>query len=151
MMIAHPYCTFNCLSGIRWMYHPDDTHLPADERRRHPQYPNRMKDFEDGAEFFLKLANAKIGKIAIENSQPHGLAMSKLGRYTQKVQPWMFGDPVTKGAYLWLIGLPSLKSTHQKPDVIAAVCHLMPPGKDREKERSRTNQAIANAMAEQWG
>ena len=153
LMIAHPYCTFNCLSGIRWMYHPEDTHLPADQRRRHPGYPNRMDDFEKGAAFFNALMNAPIEKIALENSQPHGLAMSRIGRYTQAVQPWMFGAPVTKGAYLWLRGLPKLVPTHQKTDFdsIRADCHLMPPGPERERERSRTSQAIADAMADQWG
>ena len=29
--------------------------------------------------------------------------------------------------------------------------HMMPPGPDRWKERSRTYQGIADAMAEQWG
>jgi hypothetical protein len=29
--------------------------------------------------------------------------------------------------------------------------HLMPPSPDRWKERSRTYQGIADAMAEQWG
>jgi hypothetical protein len=29
--------------------------------------------------------------------------------------------------------------------------HLMPPGPDRWKERSRTYQGIADAMAQQWG
>ena len=153
MMIGHPYCTFNCLSGIRWMYHPEDTNLPADQRRRHPSYPNRMRDFEEGAAFFNALKNAPIDKVALENSQPHGLAMSKIGRYDQKVQPWMFGDPRTKGAYLWLKGLPHLVPTHKKSDYaeITAECHNMPPGPEREKERSRTSMAIAEAMAEQWG
>ena len=152
-MIAHPYCTFNCLSGIRWLYHPEDTHLPSEQRRRHPAYPNRMDDFEVGARFFNALMNAPISKVALENSQPHGLAMSRIGRYTQIAQPWMFGDPVTKGAYLWLRGLPKLIPTHQKSDFdsIKAACHLMPPGPQRERERSRTSQAIADAMAEQWG
>ena len=153
LMIGHPYCTFNCLSGIRWMYHPEDTHLPAHERRRHPNYPNRMADFEEGAVFFNALKNAPIDKIALENSQPHGLAMSRIGRYTQAVQPWMFGDPRTKGAYLWLKNLPKLVPTHSKSDYerITAECHNMPPGPEREKERSRTSIAIAEAMADQWG
>jgi len=152
-MIAHPYCTFNCLSGIKWMYHPEDTHLPASERRRHPAYPNRMRDFEEGAAFFNFLKNCGIPKIALENSQPHGLAMSHIGRYDQVVQPWMFGDPTTKGAYLWLKGFPKLIPTHKKSDYpeIFADCHRMGPGPDREKERSRTKVCIAEAMAEQWG
>lgn len=153
LLIGHPYCTFNCLSGIRWMYHPEDTHLPAAQRRRHPLYPNRMQDFEQGAEFFNALKSAPIDRICLENSQPHGLAMSRIGRYDQVVQPWMFGEPITKGAYLWLKGLPKLQPTHSKTDYpeILAECHHMPPGPEREKERSRTRQCIADAMAEQWG
>jgi hypothetical protein len=114
MLIGHPYCTYNCLSGIRWMYHPEDTHLPASERRRHPAYPDRMEHFMEGVKFFNELMGAAIPLIALENSQPHGLAMEHIGRYSQIVQPWMFGVPYTKGAALWLKGLPLLVPTHQK-------------------------------------
>lgn len=153
LMIGHPYCTFNTLAGIRWMYHPDDTHLPSFFRRRHPQYPNRMQDFEEGAKFFNTLMAAPIERICIENSQPHGLAMSRIGRYTQVVQPWMFGEPYTKAACLWLKNLPPLVPRTKKRDFprIEAACHLAPPGPEREKERSRTYAGIANAFAEQWG
>lgn len=153
MMIAHPYCTFNCLSGIRWMYHPEDTDLQAHQRRRHPKYPNRMQDFEDGTEFFNKLKNAPIEKIVLENSQPHGLAMERIGRYSQIVQPWMFGSPKTKAAALWIKGLSLLVPTHSKSDYerIDAEAHKMAPGPERERERSRTDPAIAEAFAEQWG
>lgn len=153
LMVAHPYCTFNTLAGIRWMYHPEDTALPPAERRRHPQYPNRMADFLEGVEFFKTLMNAPVPKIGVENSQPHGLAMQHLGRYDQIVQPWMFGEPYTKGAALWLKNLPKLVATHKKSDYpeILAEAHRMSPGPDREKERSRTYRSIANAMAEQWG
>lgn len=152
MMIAHPYCTFNNLAGIRWMYHPDDTHLPASERRRHPNYPNRMVDFLEGVAFFKALMNAPIEKICIENSMPHGLAMSHVGKYDQVIQPWMFGDPYTKAAALWLKGLPKLWPTHKKTDYtqIIAACHNASPGPDRERERSRTYPAIAKAFT-QWG
>lgn len=152
-MIGHPYCTFNTLAGIRWMYHPDDTHLPAEQRRRHPQYPNRMADFLEGVEFFNTLKNAPIPQIALENSQPHGLAMQHIGRYDQIVQPWMFGEPYTKGAALWLKNLPKLVPTHAKSDYerIIPACHFTSPGPERERERSRTYQSIADAMATQWG
>lgn len=153
MLIAHPYCTFNTLAGIRWMYHPEDTLLPPEQRRRHPQYPNRMDDFLEGVAFFNTLKNAPIPKICLENSQPHGLAMQHIGKYTQIVQPWMFGDPYTKGAALWLKGLPPLVPVYGKSDYdrISAACHMASPGPDRERERSRTYPAIARAMAEQWG
>lgn len=155
MMIAHPYCTFNTLAGIRWMYHPEDTHLPAEERRRHPAYPNRMDDFLKGVEFFNALKNCDIPKIVLENSMPHGLAMQHIGKYDQIVQPWMFGSPFTKAAALWIKGVPLLTTTHRKSDYapgeIKAACHLMPPGPNRERERSRTDPAIAEAFALQWG
>lgn len=155
MMIGHPYCTFNNLAGIQWMWHPADTALPENERRRHPRYPNRMKDFLDGVEFFNALKNAPIDKIALENSQPHGLAQRHVGKQNQIVQPWMFGSPFTKGAALWLKGLPPLQPTHKKSDYepgeIKAACHMMAPGPNRERERSRTDPAIAEAFAEQWG
>jgi len=32
-----------------------------------------------------------------------------------------------------------------------ARCHRMPPGPEREKERSRFDPAVAAAMAKQWG
>jgi len=153
MLIGHPYCTFNTLAGIRWMYHPDDTHLPATERRRHPKYPNRMKDFQEGIAFFKALRDSGIPKIALENSKPHGLMTAEVGNYTQCVQPWMFGSPVTKGACWWLYGLPNLIPTHQKTDYqkITPACHFMSPGPNREKERSRTDVFLAKALAEQWG
>ena len=152
MMIAHPYCTFNCLSGIRWMYHPEDTHLKAEHRRRHPAYPDRMDNFLKGAAFFNTLKNAPIKYICLENSKPHGLAMAHIGRYVQILQPWMVGSPHTKGAYLWLKNLPKIKATHKKSDFekIEAACHYMAPGEEREKERSRTNPAIAQAFADNW-
>lgn len=152
-MIAHPYCTYNNLAGIRWMYHPEDTHLPAAERRRHPKWPKRMDDFLAGVEFFNALKNCGIAKIALENSMPHGLAMEYIGRYDQIVQPWMFGSPFTKAAALWLKGFPKLVPTHTKADypAITAACHLMAPGPNRERERSRTDPAIARALAAQWG
>lgn len=155
MMIAHPYCTFNNLAGIRWMYHPEDTHLPAEQRRRHPLYPNRMDDFLCGVEFFNTLKGCGIPKIVLENSMPHGLAMQHIGRYDQIVQPWMFGSPFTKAAALWLKGVAPLVPTHKKsnyaPGEIKAACHMMPPGPNRERERSRTDPAIAAAFASQWG
>jgi hypothetical protein len=112
-----------------------------------------MRDFEEGAEFFNLLKNAPVERICLENSQPHGLAMSRIGRYTQTVQPWMFGEPYTKGACLWLKNLPKLVAKTKKSDFprIEAACHNASPGPDREKERSRTYAGIAQAFAEQWG
>jgi hypothetical protein len=49
-----------------------------------------------------------------------------------------------------LQNLPKLKPTNIVEGREARV-HKMPPSPDRWKNRSRTFQGIANAMAEQWG
>ena len=68
----------------------------------------------------------------------------------QIIQPWQFGHGETKATCLWLHNLPRLKSTEvvegREPRV-----HMMPPGPNRWKERSRTFEGIAEAMGDQWG
>ncbi len=61
----------------------------------------------------------------------------------------MFGHGETKATCLWLKNLPPLVPTNIVPEREQRV-HLMPPGPDRWKERSRTLPGIAAAMAEQW-
>lgn len=62
----------------------------------------------------------------------------------------MFGHGETKATCLWLKNLPPLVPTGivdgREPRV-----HHASPGPDRWKERSRTLQGIADAMATQWG
>jgi len=68
----------------------------------------------------------------------------------QIIQPWQFGHGETKATCLWLKNLPELEPTNIVDGREARV-HLMPPGPDRWKERSRTFQGVADAMADQWG
>ncbi len=68
----------------------------------------------------------------------------------QIIQPWQFGHGETKATCLWLKGLPKLVPTNIVAGREARI-HKMPPGPDRWKERSRTMQGIADAMADQWG
>ena len=62
----------------------------------------------------------------------------------------MFGHGETQATCFWLKNLPLLKPTKyvegREPKV-----WLEPPGPDRWKNRSRTYQGIAEAMAFQWG
>ena len=44
MMIAFPTCTYLTTTGNKWFYHPDDKHLPMEDRRPHPRFPNRRQD-----------------------------------------------------------------------------------------------------------
>ena len=68
----------------------------------------------------------------------------------QIIQPWQFGHGETKATCLWLKNLHKIRPT-QVVDGRDARVHRMPPRPDRWKERSRTYQGIADAMAQQWG
>jgi hypothetical protein len=146
LLIAHPPCTYLSNSGARWLH---DT-----------RYPNRMGDREKAVDFFMKLRNASVDKIAIEN--PVGHLSTAYRKPDQVVQPWMFGDDASKGTCLWLKNLPLLVPTNIiSPTKIVTskgksfdkwwyeTCKL--PLKERAKVRSKTFQGIADAMAEQWG
>jgi hypothetical protein len=131
LMIAHPPCTHLAVSGAR--------HFAAKQEDGRQQ---------EAIEFFLELARAPIPRIAIEN--PVCIMSSIWRKPDQTIQPWMFGHGETKATCLWLKGLPHLVPTNivsgRHPRV-----HLMPPSPDRWKERSRTYEGVAEAMAEQWG
>lgn len=129
LMIAHPPCTHLASSGARWF-----------KFRRVEQW--------EAIDFFLDLAVADIPKICLEN--PVGVMSTYWGKPNQIIQPWQFGHGETKATCLWLDGLPPLKPTNIV-DGREHRIHREPPGPDRWKNRSRTYQGIADAMAEQWG
>ena len=153
-MIAFPPCTHLAVSGAAWF----------EQKRKDGRQ-------QEGIDFFMKIANAPVPRIAIEN--PVGI-MSKLYRKPdQIIQPYYFGDEASKKTCLWLKNLPPLyhnekqnlfddNITHVgKGEVItyesgnrmakwyAELRNL--PKEERSKERSKTFQGIANAMAAQWG
>jgi site-specific DNA-cytosine methylase len=131
LMIAHPPCTDLAVSGARHF-----AEKIADGRQQ------RALDFVQA------LMDAPIEKIAIEN--PISVINSKIRKPDQIIQPWQFGHGETKATCLWLKNLPLLKPT----DIVdgrEARVHKMPPGPNRWKERSRTYEGIAKAMAQQWG
>jgi hypothetical protein len=98
--------------------------------------------------FFMELARSGIRRIALEN--PVSIMSSLWRKPDQIVQPWMFGHGETKATCLWLDGLPGLRPT-KVVDGREARVHRMPPSPTRWKDRSRTFQGIADAMASQWG
>ncbi len=162
MMIAHPPCTYLAVSGARWYYHPDDKHLPVENRRPHPKYPNRLKDREEAINFFIRLANAPIDKIAIEN--PIGIMSTIWRKPDQVVQPFMFGDEARKTTCLWLKNLPYLQPTNivgegeriyfksgksQPLWYSNAFVNAKSP-EERRTLRSKTFPKMAKAMAFQW-
>jgi hypothetical protein len=151
IMIAHPPCTYLAVSGNRWLYHPEDADLPISKRRRHPKYPNRIRQREDAVKVVETLWGQKqISKIAIENPIGRLSTLSGMGKPAQIIQPWMFGHGETKATCLWLKNLPALFPTDLvvgREQRIFRNCG----GKNRQKDRSRTFLGIAIAMATQWG
>ena len=161
MMIAHPPCTYLAVSGARWFYHPEDKHLPYEERRPHPLHPNRKQLQEEALDFIKLLMKAPIEKIAIEN--PVGVISTKIRKPEQIIQPYMFGHSESKKTCLWLKNLQPLQPTNiveEEERVVYASGKSMPrwyadayklPPEERWKVRSATFPGIAKAMAEQWG
>jgi hypothetical protein len=129
LLIAHPPCTHLAVSGSRWF------HLKRAEQA-------------EALAFVQLLLDAPVPRIALEN--PVSVISSRIRKPDQIVQPWQFGHGETKATCLWLNGLPKLVPT----DVVSGRdqrIHKMPPGPNRWRERSRTFQGIADAMAAQWG
>jgi len=131
LMICHPPCTDLAVSGAR--------HFVAKQADGRQQ---RALDF------VRALLDAPVPRIALEN--PVSIISSRIRPASQYIQPWEHGHGETKKTGLWLKGLPLLTPSNVV-DGRANIVHRMPPGPDRWKNRSRTYQGIANAMAAQWG
>lgn len=129
LMIAHPPCTHLAVSGARW-------------------FKDKRQEQKEALEFVKLLLDAPIPLIALEN--PISIISSRIRKPDQVIQPWQFGHGETKATCLWLKGLPKLIPTNIVEGREAKI-HRMPPSPTRWKERSRTYEGIAKAMAEQWG
>lgn len=154
MMIAFPPCTY--LSSVQtWLCRTDA------ERT--------MKRIE-AALFFMKLYNAKIPKIAVEN--PTGVMTHVFREPDQIIHPYYFGGDSMKRTGLWLKGLPLLQYTKYSNLFEESTLGVVPPpektwfrksnGKIQyqrqvnkmlldSETRSKLSPFIARAMAEQWG
>ncbi len=130
MLIAHPPCTHLAVSGARW-------------------FKNKLEEQAKALDFVKLLLEADINKIALEN--PVSIISSRIRKPDQIIQPHNFGHGETKTTCLWLRNLPLLLPMYEVTLGREHRIHNMPPGPDRWKERSRTFQGIANAMADQWG
>ena len=129
LMVAHPPCTHLAVSGARW-------------------FKDKQVEQAEALDFVRLLLAAPIDKIALEN--PISIISSRIRKPDQIIQPWQFGHGETKATCLWLKNLPKLQPT-QIVDGREAKVHRMSPGPNRWKERSKTYQGIAEAMAQQWG
>jgi site-specific DNA-cytosine methylase len=129
LLIGHPPCTHLAVSGARW-------------------FTEKRQEQAAALDFVRALMAAPVERICIEN--PISIISSKIRRPDQIIQPWQFGHGETKATCLWLKNLPKLTPTNVVAGREARI-HKMPPGPNRWRERSRTFQGIAQAMAEQWG
>lgn len=140
LMIAHPDCQYLCSSGLHW----------------NGRVEGRQAKTDAALEFVRFLLGANVPRIALEN--PIGCISTKIRKPDQIIQPFEYGHPESKSTCLWLKGLPNLVPTNALP--LPASGHWenqtpsgqnkLGPSDTRWKDRARTYQGIADAMAEQW-
>lgn len=148
MLIGFPDCTYVCGSGLHW------------NKRR----PGRAEQTAEAIEFFRWMLDLPIPRIALEN--PVGALSTAIRGPDLMFQPYHFGEDASKKTCLWLKSLPPLRPTKYHPPRL--VLHdgairerwgnqtdsgqnKLGPSEERWKERARTYQGVADAMAEQWG
>jgi len=137
LLIAHPPCTYLTSAGARW-------------------WPGRQQEQADALAVVRLLLGAPVPRIALEN--PVGRIGTEVRKADQYIQPWQHGHMETKATGLWLVNLPPITPTHDVREAMEKLSakekhrvRYMSPGPNRWKERSRTYQGIADAMAAQWG
>lgn len=161
MMIAFPPCTHLAVSGAAW-------------------FEQKIKDGrqQQGIDFFMKMVNAPIDKIAVEN--PIGIMSKKYRKPDQIVHPYYFGDSYSKSTCLWLKNLQPLFHAKEVDLFNDKITHVdsgewfywtdkktgkqkrqpmwfyeaFKNGKSKEEVghlRSKFFPGVAKAMAEQWG
>jgi len=135
LLIAHPPCQYLAVSGARW-------------------WAGRESEQIDALEFVGWLKDAPVPYIAIEN--PVGAISTHWRPPDQYVQPWQFGDDASKKTGWWLKNLPKLVPTDiilkdQYANQTPSGQNKLGPSPTRAKERARTYEGMARAMAQQWG
>lgn len=153
LMIAHPPCTYLTVTANKWFKEQPSRKSGALVGQE------RLAARRQAIDFFLKLWEAPIPKICIEN--PVGVMSTYLRKPDQIVQPYQFGHPESKKTCFWLKGLPLLTPTkivEPAPRMVLKSGKTMPEwyarpkqGNERQDARNRTFAGIAEAMAAQWG
>jgi len=161
MMIAFPPCTHLAVSGAAHF-----EKKRADGRQ------------QQGIDFFMKMVNAPIEKIVVEN--PISIMSKVYRKPDQIIQPFFFGDGYQKSTCLWLKNVQPLFH-NSKPDLFNKTTthvefeerHYLTDRKtgklksqpmwyykaltdsktahERSVLRSKTFPGIAKAMSQQWG
>lgn len=173
LMIAHPPCTYLCSSGLHWNKRQPE----REEKTRDAMLfvLNLMGEgFVDNPISRIALENP-VGRIgtayrrADQVIQPHEFGEDA----SKQTCLWLKGLPLLKGTkyvpprmvcgcgytfhseYNDKYGCPNcngeLKAKPRWANQTDSGQNRLGPSDDRWKERSRTYQGIADAMAEQWG
>jgi len=129
LVIAHPPCTHLAVSGARW-------------------FKDKLPEQAEALDFVRWIFALPVPMLALEN--PVSIISTRIRKPDQTIQPWQFGHGEVKRTCLWLRGLPKLQPT-QIVDGRDERIWRMAPSPNRAKERSRTYQGVADAMASQWG
>lgn len=147
MLIAHPPCTYLCVSGMHW----------TARGLRDPKHTT------DAVAFAEALWDAPVPHIAIENPVGVLSTRSKLGKPAQSIQPYEFGEDASKKTCLWLKELPPLEKDPTRRIAGRIVNgkerwsnqtdsgqNRLGPSKTRGLDRAKTYTGVAEAMADQW-
>lgn len=147
MIIAFPPCTYLTNAGARHLW------------KGHQLNEERYQKGLAAKDFFMAFYNADCPRVAVENPTPSKIYEMPVP--TQTIQPYQFGHPFTKRTHLWLKGLPLLMPT----EVVEPNRTWCPSGSysgkhddkhrgmfttDRARNRSKTFEGVARAMATQW-
>ncbi len=163
LAIFHPDCTYLTIAA-EWAY--KDVIKGKKMKEGTLIGAKRRQAREEAIAFVMKLANAPISRVVIEN--PVGVLSTRWRPPDQFIQPYEYGDDASKKTCLWLKGLPLLEPTTLYLPRLASTKdgrsyafrwgnqtdsgqNREPPSKDRWKIRSTTWNGWAQAFAEQWG
>lgn len=181
---GHPEWHYQCdifeVINLGWdmgIFFPPCTHLTVSGAMH---FKEKIADGrqQQGRDFFMKMINAPIEKIAVEN--PIGIMSTYYRKPDQVIQPYYFGDGFTKTTCLWLKNLPKLQHFKEVDLFNDTITHVnsndeykewicKKTGKKKRQQmwyykalleaktkeerstiRSKTFPGIAKAMAEQW-
>lgn len=146
LVIAHPPCTYLSFAGNKYF----------DVEKYGLKAIHRMAERQKAYDFFMSIWCSDTPHLCVEN--PTGYINQRFRSADQVINPFEFGDLARKRTCLWLRGLPKLMPTYSlpppepvayscgKPRYFTEMCH----GSDRQKQRSKTFEGIARAMAWQF-
>ena len=145
LIILHPTCTAMTLAGN------------ATYGRGCPKHDARIDQVAWTLELW-DLAKRHAPRVALEN--PASVIFPPLrgaGADVQFIQPHHFGHTEQKKTGFALHGLPRLEPTNDVYDEMMKLpkckrerIFYMSPGQNRARDRSKTFQGIADAIADQW-